>query len=141
MTANRPAPNLPSLKQKTALIHPPASKAARESGEEVAEPARTRADEVPKHISELPRTLGTPFAEFKPGTANSIAGIILSLILLCAGVLLVIGAVFRPAGPKNFDVPIKAEEGPSWIIDGFVCIAGISLIGGGAFRFRWVLSL
>ena len=78
---------------------------------------------------------------FRPGLANVVAGIILSLLLIGGG-LTIAGFVTREVYRAGGNLPVSVEHGMSWIAAGMGWLLGLGLSIGGVFlgRYAWRLK-
>ncbi len=67
------------------------------------------------HSKSLNNSLGEKVETFKPMMGNIVAGFILGL-LSCGGAAIMFGFVIRAAFRKNWNIPLIAEDGLSWLL-------------------------
>jgi hypothetical protein len=94
---------------------------------------------LPATPADAIRRLGDPSAVFKPGMENLIAGIILALLMILAG-LGVLYYGLQELLTRWDSLPLWHEK-QSRSLFAFVAVAGLGLFVGGVFLIRWVRGL
>ena len=87
-----------------------------------------------------PDSLGKPIHEIKPTLTNAIAGVILSILLFGAGVVLLIFMI-KTLVETGGNLPMQAERGHSWFSVGLLSLIGIGLVLGSSVLFYYVTGL
>ena len=84
-------------------------------------------------------SLGSPTAQYRPGVANLVAGIIIGCLLIGGGAALLFVTI-RDFVRSGGHLPLAAEQGISWVAVGISSLFVIGLLLGGFFLIRWVRS-
>jgi len=84
--------------------------------------------------------IGATRREFRPALENTIAGVIIGLLMIgggCAAVYFLVNAVIQSRG----SLPFWAEKGWSWGALAIIAAVAFGLVLGGVWLIRWMRSL